>query len=378
MRIGIDAAPLGVRSGGIKRYTAELIEGITQLEERPEVVLYRAPQGIESKRWFPDLKRGPVYFRHKQFVDIMHLLGARGTIDLYHGTNYSIPLLTRIPTVVTVHDLTVQLVPESHPPARRLWHRLLPLICRRATRVIVDSYQTREDLLRLYRISEDKVDVIHLGVGDEFHPILDEAQKTSLRAKLGLPARFMLYLGALEPRKNLESLIDAFAQLRRRGRGEALVLAGSGDGDYETSLKDRAIGLGLTLADDVHFLGHVDDADLAALYSTSDLFVFPSNYEGFGLPPLEAMACGVPVVLARNSSLAEVYEGTCAMAEDGGPETLSKTIEAVLEDSTHQAELVRLGLEFAQSRRWKAVCEATFAVYERALDEGPVDFRLNR
>ena len=372
MRIGIDAAPLGVRSGGIKRYTEELIGGITRLEGDHDVVLYRAPRGPQDRNQFLALERDLIHFPYKRVLDAVHLLGASGKIDLYHGTNYSVPLFSRIPTVVTVHDLTVQLVPESHPPARRLRHRLLPAICRRATRIIVDSNQTRTDLLKLYPIDEDKIDVIHLGVGSEFRPVTDEGELQKVRAKFRLPPQFLLYLGALEPRKNLESLIDAYAQLRSRGLGPELVLAGSGKESYERALQSHARSVGLEPTSDVHFLGHVDDEDLADLYNASALFVFPSRYEGFGLPPLEAMACGVPVVLVRNSSLAEVYAGTCAMAENADPKTLAATIEATLADPARQAELTRRGLEFARSRSWDAVCEETVAVYERAIAMGHV------
>ena len=367
VKIGIDAAPLGSPSGGIKRYTEELIRGLPRLESQHQYVLYRTPKNSRSRMRTSRNQLDPMGFPAKRFLDSIHLLGARDTIDLYHGTNYSIPFFSQIPTVVTVHDLTVQLVPESHPLRRRIRHRLLPAICHRATRIIADSRQTREDLVRLFALDEGKIDVIHLGVGQDFGPIADSTDLSVVRTRYRLPPQFILYLGALEPRKNVESLIDACVVLKGRESGETLVIAGSGSESYETKLRTHALEAGLTLDRDIHFLGHVEDCDLRNLYCASKLFVFPSRYEGFGLPPLEAMACGVPVVMPRNSSLAEVYDGVCAMAESADPVTLANAIRATLDDPSRREELSRRGLEFARSRRWDKVCAETLVTYERAM-----------
>ena len=175
MRIGIDASPLRVPSGGIRRYTEELIDGLLRSEPRHHYVLYHAPRNRNrlASRPFAEIDRDPLDFPGKRYVDAIHLARASRTIDLYHGTNYSVPLFTQVPTVVTVHDLSVQLVPQSHPMTRRMKHRLLPTICRRATRIIADSQQTRQDLVRLFELDENKIDVVHLGVRPEdivLHP----------------------------------------------------------------------------------------------------------------------------------------------------------------------------------------------------------------
>lgn len=371
MRIGIDASPLRVPSGGIRRYTEELIDGLVRLDSPHRYVLYHAPRDRDlfpSKR-FGEIERDPLDFRGKRYVDALHLARASRTIDLYHGTNYSVPLFSRIPTVVTVHDLSVQLVPQSHPISRRMKHRLLPTICRRATRIIADSHQTRQDLVRLYELDESKIDVVHLGVSRSFRPVTDEAELSKVRARYRLPSAFILYLGALEPRKNLEALIGAFAILRRAGAdsGKALVIAGKGLESYEQKLRAHALESGLMPGRDVHFPGFIEDRDLGALYSSSALFVFPSRYEGFGLPPLEAMACGVPVVLARNSSMTEVYEGTCAMVDADDPKVLADAIHAMLDGPRRREDEASRGLELARSLGWEKACSETLAVYERAV-----------
>jgi glycosyltransferase involved in cell wall biosynthesis len=246
-------------------------------------------------------------------------------------------------------------------------HRLLPAICRRATRIIADSHQTRQDLVRLFELDEAKIDVVHLGVSSTFQRVTDEEELSNVRARYRLPSRFVLYLGALEPRKNLETLIDAMALLRRAGTDEPLVIAGSGLESYEQKLGAHVRRAGLIPDRDVYFAGHVEDRDLPALYSASELFAFPSRYEGFGLPPLEAMACGVPVVLASNSSMAEVYAGTCTMVDGDDASTFADAMHATLVDSCRKPEWSSRGLELAGRLGWQRTCADTLAVYERAI-----------
>lgn len=246
---------------------------------------------------------------------------------------------------------------------------MLPAACRRATRIIADSHNTRDDLVRLFEIERNKVDVIHLGVGERFRNVADEDALAGVRARYALPEHFALYLGALEPRKNLTNLIDAFALLRDRGLRQPLVIAGSGDTAYESVLAARARASGAEVGRDVVFTGHVAEADLPSIYSASEVFVFPSRYEGFGLPPLEAMACQVPVVLARNSSLSEVFEGSCFLFDGHKPGAIADAVEVALIDTQQINRRVLSGLDLARGRNWQRVCEETAAVYERALSE---------
>jgi glycosyltransferase involved in cell wall biosynthesis len=367
VRVGLDASPLTEVSGGIARYTERLIDGLARVDSSHTFVLYGAPRHTNPLTLPPGVELDPIRFPWKPLVDSVHLLGARRRIDLFHGTNYYAPLLTRIPSVLTVHDLTVQLMPEIHPRARRSWHRMLPRLCRRARRIIADSHNTKQDLVRVFRVPEEKIDVIHLAAGGELGPVENERELERIRGRYGLPDRFVLHLGAVEPRKNLESLIRAMATLRREGTDERLVLAGPGGEAYVESLRETARSVGLSPGQDVFFPGYIQEDDLAALYSASQLFVFPSFYEGFGLPPLEAMACGVPVVLAANSSLGEFYSENCVMVEDTEIPTLAAAIRRALYDRALRDELSRRGRKLARSRSWDRVAEETLAVYERAL-----------
>jgi len=365
MKIGIDASPLMVSSGGIRRYTENLILSLSQIDSQNDYMLFGAPP-----RRCPPLRANfrcdGLTFPFKNWVDLLYLVGSADRIDFFHGTNYSSPLLDRRPSVLTVHDLTVHLFPESHPWMRRLWHRLLPTLCRRSARIIADSFNTKNDLVRLYGIPERQIDVIHLAAGPEFKPIEDVARLERVRRRHSLPDSFVLFVGSLEPRKKLETLIESMSIARKRGVPQHLVIAGDGDRRYRDQLRAVARRAGLDTERDVVFTGFVDDADLPALYSLSELFVFPSIYEGFGLPPLEAMSCGVPVILPNNSSFRELYSDCSMMIDEVVAGVLADAIQAVLEDAGLRSSLVKKGMERARSRAWESVAAETLEVYERA------------
>jgi len=308
-------------------------------------------------------------FPMKRWLDYFHIQAAGQKIDLYHGTNYSAPLLARQPTVLTVHDLTVQLFPEVHPRVRRLAHSMLPLLCRRSRHIIADSFNTKADLMRLFDIPEERVDVIHLAVGEEFRPIEDEAELARVRRRYGLPNSFLLFVGSVEPRKNLPALMQAVAALQNEGFPQKLVIAGDGSEGFMQELRLTARALGLKPGRDVIFTGFVEDADLPALYSSSDLFVFPSIYEGFGLPPLEAMACGVPVLLPENSSFTEYYRDCSLMVDLSRPGAMTEAIRSMLQNTSLCRHLVKEGLERARQRGWDRVADETLEVYRRATGE---------
>ncbi len=367
MRIGIDAYPLSVRAGGIRRYTENLLQGLSRIDGENEYLLCRTRQGMKRRDFGPSFDWDEQTLPMKHWVEQLWLLGESRGVDLFHGTNYFAPHFDRHPTVLTVHDLTVHLFPESHPLKRRLRHRLLPSLCRRSARIIADSMTTKADIVRHYRIAEDKIDVVYLAAGDEFHPIRDETELDLVRKRYALPKSFVLFVGTLEPRKNLPTLLKAMGQLARSGFKRPLVVAGSGDPRYVAALQQLARSQGLELEEDVVFTGYVDDLDLPALYTLSDLFVYPSLYEGFGLPPLEAMACGAPVLLSHNSSLCEIYEDCSALVNLADPEALPAAIQRILEDSHERSQLMDRGIEQAHARSWDAVAAETLDVYARAM-----------
>lgn len=366
MRIGIDVGPLAARAGGIPRYVEKLVASLAALGLPHELVLCGAVDralaapAVRPLAW----DRGDVPLQ--RWLKQLHPIGA-GRLDLFHATNYLPPVALRAPTVLTVHDLSVHLFPESHGFARRLRHLLLPAMCRRAARVIADSRNTKRDLIRCYALPEDRIDVVYLAASDELGPVTDEAERESVRERYRLPEQFVLYVGSLDPRKNLAALIHAHARLRRAGCPLALVLGGAGTPRHVARLCAEARAQGLIPGESLLLPGHVEDADLPALYSLCELFVYPSLYEGFGLPPLEAMACGAPVLVPDNSAFSELYHGTPLLFELDDPDALTNAMAGVLGDRMRRQELAEHGRKCAAARSWDSVAAETAACYERAL-----------
>jgi len=367
MRIAMDARPLASPRGGIRRYVECLARGLARVAPRHELVLCGLSRRAAA-RLEPSLGARPERLPGARWLDHAWLASTPGAFDLYHGTNYVAPWWSRAPVVLTVHDLTVRLFPDTHPWRRRAIHALLPARCRRAARVIADSGATRDDLVRLCGVPAARVEVVPLAA-DHLGPSPDEAGRAAVLRRHGLPERFTLYLGALEPRKNLAALVGAFASLRAAGVGRALVLAGAGAAGHVGALREAARRAGLREGADLWLPGPIDDADLPALYAACDAFVYPSLYEGFGLPPLEAMACGAPVVAARGSSLEEVFAGAALLADPQDPAALRDALGRVLGDPMLRAELAARGRARAAARGWDDVARDTLAVYERVWKE---------
>jgi len=367
MRIGIDAGPLAVPFGGIRRYTERLVRALARVDDRNEYVLYAPAECGGRERIAPHVEWETSVFplKLKGWLDLIHLPGAEGTIDLFHGTNYTAPLLARVPTVLTVHDLTVHLFPKSHPRRRRLRHRLLPALCRRSARIITDSYCTKSDLVEHYGIPAEKIDVVYLAAGEEFRPVGCMETLVRVRERYALPETFVLFVGSVEPRKNLPQLVRAMATLIREGVEQRLVIAGDGPRRYMQSLRELVRREGLELGTDVLLPGVVLDEDLPALYSLADLFVYPSLYEGFGLPPLEAMACGAPVVLPDHSSFRELYSECSLMLDLDRPDVLVDAMRRLLWDHALRDEFVERGQKLAKSRSWEDTALETLEVYRR-------------
>lgn len=365
MKIGIDASPLVGPQGGIRRYTECLIEGLRQIDSRNDYHLVGATQVAPWKNTEPNFTWERTRALGSSYLRKIHQPGA-SRLDLYHGTNYFAPILDTVPKVLTVHDLTVRLLPRNHPLKRRLQHRILPYLCRSARYIIADSKNTKLDLIRCYHLPSAKIEVIHLAAGEEFRPIHDAEKNRKVRERYRLPECFVLFLGEINPRKNLHALVEAMADLKREGVSRPLAICGRGERGHVAELTKNAASRGLVIGEDIMFPGGVDDDDLPSLYSQCELFVYPSCYEGFGLPPLEAMSCGAAVLVPDNSSFSELYEERLMLSDLSRTSGLRYAIRRVLTDSARKSQLAEDGLKHAQSRSWQTVAEETLSVYERA------------
>jgi glycosyltransferase involved in cell wall biosynthesis len=291
--------------------------------------------------------------------------GAFPGVRLFHATEHLLPKLTRAKSVFTLHDIAYLLFPEHHLPRNRIYLRtMMPRFLRRADRIIAVSENTRRDALRSYPLDPEKIEVIPEGVEPRFRPDIEREALVDVRRRLGLPERFVLSIGTIEPRKNHATLVEAYASLRTRHPDVGLVIAGGRGWLYERFFERvRALGL------DGHvvFTGHVQDEDMPALLNAAEVFAFPSEFEGFGLPPLEAMACGIPVVCSDAASLPEVVgdAGMLVSPWDVGP--WIQAIDRLLGDPALRAGFGARGLARARRFSWDAAADRTLEVYRSVL-----------
>jgi glycosyltransferase involved in cell wall biosynthesis len=287
-----------------------------------------------------------------------------GAYNLYHAMAFVAPLLLMKPMVVTVYDLSFMRYPERLTASRRLYLRMFTeLTCKRAKRITVISHSTKQDLVDLLDIPAAKIDVTHLGYDRELIRPLSPEVIAAFKQQKGLPERFWFYLGTIEPRKNLVTLIEAYARLPQNER-LPLVLGG-GKGWMTEAVYEAVERYGLS--DMISFVGFVPTEEMALWYNSAEVFVYPSVFEGFGLPVLEAMACGTPVITSNVSSLPEVAQGAGLCLPPHDIAVWTETLQRVYHDSAWREEAAHKGLAKAQQFDWAHTAQATINSYRHAL-----------
>ncbi|MEA3407295.1 MAG: glycosyltransferase family 1 protein [Chloroflexota bacterium] len=285
--------------------------------------------------------------------------------SLFHATEHLLPPLKDIPTVLTVHDLIFERYPKYHKIKNYLYLKAaMPLYCRRATAIIAVSESTRGDIVDLYDIAPKKITVIPEAAAPNFRQQPAERVE-AIRRRYGLPPRYILVVGTIEPRKNLRRLVDACGPLFVDDLADALVLVGSKGWLYEDFFQHLET---LPWRKEVLHTGFVPEEDLPAIYGGALLTVQPSLYEGFGLPVLEAMACGCPVCASDASSLPEVGADAARYFDPLNTEEMTHCISQILRDPDLRQEMADKGLARARDFSWESTARQTLAVYQRALD----------
>lgn len=359
MRIGIFSSVLNAARTGIGNYTSHLISGLASYAPSDTVVLIndRHTDGFSN----PEIViRNPLpLFRTYGWYPYATLrIRSHPGVDVIHNP-YQVPtwFSPGHPYVITIHDLTPILFPDEHPRGVPAFFRLLlPRTLRDAGMIIADSGSTKSDLMHTLHIPEEKIRVVYPGVDSRFRP----ADDCGIREKLRLEGPFILTVGTIEPRKNLVGLLNAYRELRDGGIRHRLVVAGGLGWRYDRIFPTvRSLGL----EDSVTFTGYVDSADLPALYSAADVFAYPSLYEGFGFPPLEAMACGCPVVTSDVSSLPEVAGDAAILVNPRDSSAIAAGIRELLGDESLRADMSRKGREQALRFSWERCVRETAAVY---------------
>jgi glycosyltransferase involved in cell wall biosynthesis len=373
MKVCIDTSPAVHHRAGLGRYAQELTAALLAADtENQYVAFYHRPKdalidppldqvphlttNLDTKPWRFSALLG----------QLSHIPQDRmfPGIDLFHATDHLLPRLSRIKSVFTLHDLIFRLYPETHKPLNRWFLTLMmPRFLQAAGAVIAVSEHTKRDAMEFYGIDEAKIHVIYEGVDSRFRPAPVQAM-TRVRQAYNLPERFILSLGTIEPRKNLSSLLEAYRVLRDQGSELGLVIVGKKGWLYE-GFFHRLRELGLE--DEVLFTGFVPDGDLPAICSAAELFVFPSLYEGFGLPVLEAMACGAPVITSNVSSLPEVAGDAALLVDPASVRELTEAMAVVLEDEELRTSLQSKGPRQAAKFSWERAARETLAVYQSVL-----------
>ncbi len=384
MRVGIDAHLLAFtenyRQAGLSRYIDELLRQLPSTNRRdhftafvgngsiPQSYLTAKPSNLAlSRSRFPTVK-APVRIAWEQLI--LPFAAVQKRLDLLHCPVNVRPFASLCPVVVTIHDLIFLRYPGSyHPAKRRYLTAMTGWSARHAAHVITVSEATRRDVISLLSVSPDKVTAVANGVSTQFRP-LPEYMLTEFKGQKQISGRIILYIGTLEPRKKITTLLRAFREIADNPLLDdtALVIGGS-KGWYYDEIFSTASELGLTESGRVRFLGRVPDEELPLWYNIATLFAYPSVYEGFGLPALEAMACGTPVVASNRSSLPEVVGDFGLLLEPEAIEEWSQAIKMLLLDSTQREELGKRALQRAQSFSWERTARETVEVYKRVLGQ---------
>ncbi len=375
-RIGIDARK--VRDFGIGVYVTNLIHGLACIEasgEAPagnEYILLVRPEDRDFAADLPPnfrcvIERSPVYSLRE--IGTMSWRIWRSRLDLYHATHYVLPAVVPCPTVVTIHDIIHLLYPGFLPSRAASFYAqgMFRHSVARADRIVAVSNNTRNDVLDYFNVDEDKIRVVYNGVEDRFRRPLPEDELRDALDDAGVHRPYLLFVGNPKPHKNLDRVIQAYARARSQAGFDApLVCVGARPGsDFKLERRARQLGI----ADHIRLLGHVDGEVLPALYQGASLLLYPTLYEGFGLPVVEAMASGVPVITSNTSSLKEIAQGYAELVNPLEVQEIARAIERCMGNRDHARQLADRAGERSARFRWEEAAESTLGIYREVLRE---------
>jgi glycosyltransferase involved in cell wall biosynthesis len=369
LRIAIDAHSVGAKLGGNESYALNLIEALAQIDSVNQYTLYvTTAEAYERfhQRW-PNFKVHTT-LPHTPLIRIPLTLSAelrKHPVDVLH-VQFTAPPFCPCPMVVSIHDLSFEHLPQTFNRRSRTQLRLtVRHSARRATKILTLSEHTRRDVIDTYEIEPDKVTAIPLAAPAHFGPIKDDKELQRVRHNYGIDRDYVLAVGSIQPRKNLVRLVKAYAALRGAHTGNRypqLVLAGKCGWLYDETF--RALEQ-TGVKDSVVLTGYVPETDLPALYSGALCFVYPSFFEGFGLPPLEAMKCGAPVIVGDATSLPEVVGDAALKVDPYDVSAIAAAIDGLINNSELRRELSVKGLRRAKMFDWKDTAQRTLKVYEQ-------------
>lgn len=355
---------------GIGSYIRNLVASLADLDQTNRYVLFVRPHGEEKLGPLPEnfrtlVERAPVYSVRELLNLSWRLLRIR--VDLYHATHYVLPAFVPCRSVVTIHDIIHVLYPNFLPNRLALFYaqHMIRRSLGRGDRIITVSQNTKADLMGYFDIDPRKIEVIHNGVEEVYRRELPVEELDRWLQVLGLRQPYLLFVGNPKPHKNLDNVVKAYARARQISSFDApLVCVGARQGS-DFKIRQRAVQLGV--GDHVRLLGHVAREALPAIYQGATLFLYPTLYEGFGLPVVEAMASRVPVITSNTSALKEVAEGYAHLVDPLDVEAMAKAIAHCLSDDEHRSALAKLGYRRSQDFQWRGAAQLTLNVYRQLL-----------
>jgi glycosyltransferase involved in cell wall biosynthesis len=377
MRIGIDATPLPKEPVGAGTYIIHLIRALAcwraeheASKDELEFFIFahqsgRAQINVPASpgvNWIILPEKHPA---HRMIWEqtTLPILVSHWRINLLHSLHYTRPIILPCASVVTFHDMTFFIYPNLHTRIKRTFFPLaIRFSARQSQALIATSESTRRDSIRLLNIPAHKIITVPNGISEEFRPISDVAQLEGCRRKYRLPKEFILYVGLIEPRKNLPLLLRAYARLSREGNCPSLVITGRFGWRYEDVARQLDA---LNLNDRVHFTGYLPTQDLPMVYNLAQIFVYPSIYEGFGFPPLEAMSCGTPVIATSVSAMVDHIGDAGILVPPQNEDALLEAMVRLLGDRELQENLSIRGRERSSNFTWKRTAQETLQVYRR-------------
>lgn len=363
MNIGIDIRPLmSPTRTGVGEYTCELISAILKEDKKNQYFLFYNSYSDVSEN-IPDWKQDNVKYvitrwPNKLFNGLIKMTGMPkldkiiNNLDIFFSPNLNFTSLSKkTKFILTVHDLPFELFPEFFSPRQRLWHKTInpKKQCRRADLILVPSENTKRDVVDRYKINPEKIKVLYHGLPQIFYK-KELVDNQKIKEKYNLPGKFILFLGTVELRKNITGLIKAFEMAQKSlPANYSLVIAGTKGWDYK---KIYECACSSSIKEKIKFIGYVEPNEKPALYSLSHLFVYPSFYEGFGFPVIEAMACGTPVITSNRSSLPEITENAACLINPNNTASISQGIIKVLNDKNIRERFISQGTKQAQKFNW--------------------------
>lgn len=378
MHIGIDVTSAVMQGGGIGRYTRELVQAVIALDQSNQYTLFSAPppEGKSLTAVFPPSahishKLSPLneawlyrlWYRARLPLPVQWFTGK---LDLFHSPDFVLPPVQgAVPTLLTVHDLSFVHYPQVYPQVLVDYlNRVVPWSVGRATHILADSAATKADLMAVWAVPAEKITVLYSGVGEAFVRVDEAGRITAVRQQYHLgDAPYLLTVGTVQPRKNYQMLIQAFAPIAAQWPHQLVIAGGKGWLYDEMMAEVEKQGLNGR----VHFTGFVADDDLPALYSGAELFVMPSVYEGFGIPLLEAMACGVPSLASNVSSLPEVGGETAVLLPPHDTAAWTAAIDRLLNSQPLQKEMAEAGYKQVQKFSWQQAAAQLLTLYHDLL-----------